>query len=311
MAISKIILNGVTQMDLTSDTVEASNLIAPNTAHGADGNSITGSYVEKTLTTKSIITNGTYNASSDNADGYSSVTVNVPTGGGGSTLTTKTITQNGTYNASSDSADGYSSVTVNTPDAYSIDEVQNTSGTTAVIVGSESGESTPSATQHIVHLEYTDSTSENIYVYYNDSMFSTMITADDLTTHSGKTVNSASLDGVAWYVKPTETWETVLNDDVYLSQDSNNDYPYFWISELSNVSISNGSVWRITYDNVEYRLTAVSGKIGNPKWGQGTDDGTNVPFVFENQGWGAWTGSLNVPNVDSLYHFKIERLVTS
>lgn len=42
MAISKIILNGVTQMDLTSDTVAASNLIAPNTAHGADGNAIVG-----------------------------------------------------------------------------------------------------------------------------------------------------------------------------------------------------------------------------------------------------------------------------
>ena len=31
-----------------------------------------------TLTTKSITSNGTYNASSDNADGYSSVTVSVP-----------------------------------------------------------------------------------------------------------------------------------------------------------------------------------------------------------------------------------------
>lgn len=38
----------------------------------------------------------------------------------GSVLTTKTITANGTYNASSDGADGYSSVTVNVPtdDAY-------------------------------------------------------------------------------------------------------------------------------------------------------------------------------------------------
>ena len=42
MAISKIILNGVTQMDLTADTVAANNLIAPNTAHGADGQPITG-----------------------------------------------------------------------------------------------------------------------------------------------------------------------------------------------------------------------------------------------------------------------------
>lgn len=36
-----------------------------------------------TLVTKTITENGTYNASSDNADGYSSVTVNVSGGGGG------------------------------------------------------------------------------------------------------------------------------------------------------------------------------------------------------------------------------------
>lgn len=42
MAISKIILNGVTQIDLTADTVAANNLIAPNTAHGADGEPVVG-----------------------------------------------------------------------------------------------------------------------------------------------------------------------------------------------------------------------------------------------------------------------------
>lgn len=42
MAISKIILNGTTQIDLTQDTVAASNLISPNTAHGADGEPVVG-----------------------------------------------------------------------------------------------------------------------------------------------------------------------------------------------------------------------------------------------------------------------------
>lgn len=42
MAISKIILNGVTQMDLTADTVAANNLIAPNTAHSANGEPVVG-----------------------------------------------------------------------------------------------------------------------------------------------------------------------------------------------------------------------------------------------------------------------------
>ena len=39
------------------------------------------------------------------------------TGGGSSTLITKNITQNGTYNASSDDADGYSQVIVDVPNS--------------------------------------------------------------------------------------------------------------------------------------------------------------------------------------------------
>ena len=204
------------------------------------------------------------------------------------TLITKSITQNGTYNASSDSADGYSSVTVNV-----------------------SGGS-PSATQHEIHLEFSDSTDTDIDVYYDDALISTMITAYEPTTYGQKTVTLAQLDGVTWYeYDPSETWETLLEGNIPWNKDDNNDYPYCWISSLSSATIPDGSVWRITYDNVEYRLTAISGNIGNPKWGGGTDDGSNVPFVFNNSGWGAWTGSLNVPNVDSQYYFKIERLVTS
>lgn len=56
--------------------------------------------------TKNITTNG-YHDVADYAEAY----VNVPSSS--PTLITKTITANGTYNASSDSADGYSSVTVN------------------------------------------------------------------------------------------------------------------------------------------------------------------------------------------------------
>ena len=47
-----------------------------------------------TLTTKSITSNGTYSASSDSADGYSSVTVNV-SGGGGTPRTSADLTVSG------------------------------------------------------------------------------------------------------------------------------------------------------------------------------------------------------------------------
>ena len=50
--------------------------------------------------------------------------------GSSSTLITKSIAANGTYNASSDSADGYSSVTVNVPNALTVIETTDTSGGT-------------------------------------------------------------------------------------------------------------------------------------------------------------------------------------
>lgn len=56
MAISKITLNGVTQIDLTSDTVTASKLFDDYTAHGADGTVVTGSYVAPTARTSSDVT---------------------------------------------------------------------------------------------------------------------------------------------------------------------------------------------------------------------------------------------------------------
>lgn len=114
--------------DVTDTTATASDVASGKyfyTAAGVktQGTSTSGGYITQdangyvvlsstngvpTLKTKSITANGTYNASSDNASGYSNVSVNVSPN-----LTTKSITANGTYNASSDSADGYSSVTVN------------------------------------------------------------------------------------------------------------------------------------------------------------------------------------------------------
>lgn len=50
-------------------------------------------------------------------DGYADLVDAISQGGG--TLGTKTITSNGTYNASSDGYDGYSKVTANVPNSYS------------------------------------------------------------------------------------------------------------------------------------------------------------------------------------------------
>ena len=67
---------------------------------------------------------------------------------GGTTLTTKNITANGTYNASSDSADGYSSVTVNVPSGSSKNTqvVQGTTRTTSSTLTAIGAEMTVSKT---------------------------------------------------------------------------------------------------------------------------------------------------------------------
>ena len=61
-------------------TLTDANLIAENVKKDVEIFGVTGSYEGSggTLITKAVSANGTYNASDDNADGYSSVVVNVP-----------------------------------------------------------------------------------------------------------------------------------------------------------------------------------------------------------------------------------------
>lgn len=51
---NKVIYNGNTLVDLTSDTVQASHIYKGDTAHAADGSAITGT-AEVTVTGKKLI----------------------------------------------------------------------------------------------------------------------------------------------------------------------------------------------------------------------------------------------------------------
>ena len=185
--------------------------------------------------------------------------------------------------------------------------------------GTASG--TPSATAHTIYFEFSDSTDTTITAYYDSTFISDAITATTPTTYGGKTVTLAQLDGVTWYeYGPSETWETLFDRNLKWNRDDGGNYPYCWISDLGSIPITVGSVYRVTYDNVEYRCTAktvlLSGNtytiFGNPVWAGGTDDGSGVPFIFiDYTKYSAWSGGLNAPNVGSTYYFKIERLVTS
>lgn len=71
------------------------------------------------------------------------------------------------------------------------------------IVLPSTGGGSPSATQHTIHLEFSDSTDTDISVYYDDSVIGTMITAYEPSTwtYNSKTVTLAQLDSVTWYNK--------------------------------------------------------------------------------------------------------------
>lgn len=181
------------------------------------------------------------------------------------------------------------------------------------VTGTGQGGGTPSATQHTILFEFEDETSTSITAYYDSTFISDAITATTPTEYGGKTVDSASLDGVAWYTKPSGTWETIYDGSGNLEADD--PYPYFWISELSDVVIPQNSVWRITFDGTEYICTATQTiesygyTIGNPLYSGGADDGTPVPLCLFHTSWGAWSGGADASAGN--HTLKVERQVLS
>lgn len=98
--------------------------------------------------------------------------------------------------------------------------------------GNGGGSSSVSATQHTIHLEFSDSTTANINLYYDDSLISSMITAYTPSTYNSKTVTLAQLDNTTWYqpaaiaigvqlidyTKTTQDYAINSNGEVYAEQ---------------------------------------------------------------------------------------------
>lgn len=182
----------------------------------------------------------------------------------------------------------------------------------------ENSGGSPSATQHSIYFEFSDSTNTTITAYYDDSFISSAITATTPTTYGGKTVTLAQLDGVTWYEKSAETWETLYEGTQPLRDDSGY---YFWIQDLASVVPTVGSDWRITIDSTSYECTAkqvmgfgdaVNGVIiGNQKYIGLTDDGSNAPFCFYNYHNQAWSGDTSTDVMTVQEHYiKIERKIS-
>lgn len=282
MAISKIILNDVTQIDLTTDTVTSSNDIAA----GKYGHLNTG---ERVLGTGQI--------------------------GGSSTLTTKTITLNGTYLASDDNVDGYSSIVVNVQGGASMSEVANAYGTEIVVTSGSS--STPSVPSHVIYWEFEDNTNLTETVYYPNTFVGNAITATTPTTYNNKTVTLAQLDGVTWYSytptptppEPSGNYETAFDGSVTSIQNDNG-RNVFRSEEMSEIWFSLGQTWRVTLNGTAYicdveLLNEATPIIGNTSLVD-EDNGTDEPFIMYNLGSGYMIG---VTRAEGTLSLKLEEKV--
>lgn len=153
MAVSKVILNGNTLMDVTQKTVTSASMLDGVTALKNDGTDITGSYVAPTFTTQSKTVSPTTSQQTVSPDagydGLSSVTVNAMPSGSASTPAT-TITANPTISVSSGglitaSVSGSQSVTPTVSAGY----VSSGTAGTVTVSGSNTQQLTTQAAQTI------------------------------------------------------------------------------------------------------------------------------------------------------------------
>lgn len=166
-----------------------------------------------TLTTKNITANGTYNASSDSADGYTSVTVNVPsTQPTIQSLTVTPTTSQQTFNASG--VDGYKPVTVNAMPS-------GTAGTPTATKGSVSNHSisvTPSVTNTTGYITGSTKTGTAVTVSASELVSgSQTLTGNGTTDVTNLASVTVSIPFVTYYTGSSAPSSSLGSDgDIYL-----------------------------------------------------------------------------------------------
>lgn len=250
MAISKIILNGVTQMDVTGVTVQASNLIAPNTAIGADGNQVTGTASggsEPNLQAKTNIspTTSSQTITADSGyDGLSSVQINaMPTGTAGTPTATKGTVSNHSVSVTPfvTNTAGYISsgtktgtaVTVSASELVSGSETKTANGTYDVTNLSEL----------VVNVPSSGSTKNVQYYMGADYTRTTTYEATDVSVTVSKT-GTYKVSWMAWRSTSSGTSgsQLYINGTAYGSANTTFTGTYGQSITLTNMSLTQGDV---------------------------------------------------------------------
>lgn len=136
--------------------------------------------------------------------------------------------------------------------------------------GTGSGGS-PSATQHSIYFEFSDSTNTTITAYYDDSFISNAITATTPTTYGGKTVTLAQLDGVTWY--ETGGGDIPLNTELV---DYNAISAGYYVDDDGTIAV--GEAWDCVTDYITIDPSMTFSFISRPWTGVGFYDSNKTPI---------------------------------
>ena len=146
MAISKVVFGNTTLIDLTSDTITASDLAYGVTAHGADGSAITGSSTKDSDTTDADATAGEILYGKTAYVNKNKLTGSMPNRGG---VTGTISTKAGTYSIQAGYHDGSGTVAIDSTEQAKIIADNIKSGVTILgVEGDYTGEAISAQTKN-------------------------------------------------------------------------------------------------------------------------------------------------------------------
>lgn len=146
MAISKVVFGNTTLIDLTSDTITASDLAYGVTAHGADGSAITGSSTKDSDTTDADATAGEILYGKTAYVNKNKLTGSMPNRGG---VTGTISTKAGTYSIQAGYHDGSGTVGIDSTEQAKIIAGNIKSGVEILgVTGDYSGEAVSAQTKN-------------------------------------------------------------------------------------------------------------------------------------------------------------------